>query len=309
MEIIQLKYFVTVARLGNVSKAARELYVTQPNLSKSIARLEDELGVPLFEHRKGKIVLNDYGRCFLSSVNLCLEELENGVRSIQRMYESTQNILALGSSIDDLLPDVLRSFAQQHPEIGIRQFDCSVPELYERLSRRTLDLAITARPMAGEGFVFESLGRSEFVILVGKDHPFAGRKTICVKELAGEKLICDRSRMDSGTLSELCRSHGFAPNIVFEVESSNLIYSLLSCNRGIAFMPMVQMRKINNEFPDSGIHMIRIEDPVEPAQLGIVYRRDYDWSQAAVIFAEFLRKWLGQEADDVKAMECITDVI
>ena len=68
-------------------------------------------------------------------------------------------------------------------------------------------------------------------------------------------------------------------------------------------MPMVQMRKINNEFPGSGIHMIRIEDPVEPAQLGIVYRRDYDWSQAAVTFADFLRNWLGQEADEVKAMD------
>ena len=78
MEISQLKYFAAVARLGNISKAAQELYVTQPNLSKSIARLEEELGVPLFEHRKGKITLNDYGRCFLASVNLSLGELENG---------------------------------------------------------------------------------------------------------------------------------------------------------------------------------------------------------------------------------------
>lgn len=96
MELSQLRYFAAVARLGNISRAARELYVTQPNLSKSIARLEEELGVPLFEHRKGKIVLNDYGRCFLASVNLSLGELENGVRSIQRMYDATQNILALG---------------------------------------------------------------------------------------------------------------------------------------------------------------------------------------------------------------------
>lgn len=122
MEIAQLKYFAAVARLGNVSRAAQELYVTQPNLSKSIARLEAELGVPLFEHRKGKILLNDYGRCFLASVDLSLGELENGVQCIQRMYEAAQNILALGCSIDDLLPDVLRSFAQSYPEIGIRQF-------------------------------------------------------------------------------------------------------------------------------------------------------------------------------------------
>ena len=96
MELTQLRYFAAVARTGNISRAAQELYVTQPNLSKSIARLEEELGVPLFDHRKGKIVLNDYGRCFLASVNLSLGELENGVRSIQRMYASNQNVLNAG---------------------------------------------------------------------------------------------------------------------------------------------------------------------------------------------------------------------
>lgn len=299
MELSQLKYFSTVARLGNVSKAAQELYVTQPNLSKSIARLEEELGVPLFDHRKGKIVLNDYGRCFLSSVNLSLAELENGVQSIQRMYESSQNILALGSPIDDLIPDVLRSFAVAHPEIGIRQFGCSTQELVERLNRRTLDLAVTARPVGGDNFVFDELGRSEFVILVGRNHPLANRKHVSVAELAREKLICDRSRMDAQTLTAVCKQHGFSPNILFEVESSNLIYSLLASDRGVAFMPIVQIRKISREYPDSGIHMLLLSDPVEPARLGIVHRKDYEWSAAAKTFADFLRQWLADEAEEV----------
>lgn len=306
MEISQLKYFAAVARLGNVSKAAQELYVTQPNLSKSIARLEEELGVPLFEHRKGKILLNDYGRMFLSSVNLSLAELESGVQSIQRMYESSQNILALGSSIDDLLPDVLRDFAQVHPEIGIRQFGCSPSELAGRLERRTLDLAIAARPVPGDALVFEELGRSEFVILVGRNHRLAGRTYVRVRELAEEKLICDRSRMDAATLTKVCQAHGFTPNIVFEVENSSLIYSLLSSDRGIAFMPMVQMRKIHREYPDSGIHMVLLEDPVEAASLGILYRRDYDWSAAARTFSAFLRQWLDTEAAEVAELKHIT---
>ena len=309
MEISQLKYFAAVARLGNVSKAAQELYVTQPNLSKSIARLEEELGVPLFEHRKGKILLNDYGRMFLSSVNLSLAELESGVQSIQRMYESSQNILALGSSIDDLLPDVLRDFAQVHPEIGIRQFGCSPSELAERLERRILDLAIAARPVPGDALVFEELGRSEFVILVGRNHRLAGRTYVRVRELAEEKLICDRSRMDAATLTKVCQAHGFTPNIVFEVENSSLIYSLLSSDRGIAFMPMVQMRKIHREYPDSGIHMVLLEDPVEAASLGILYRRDYDWSAAARTFAAFLRQWLDTEAAEVAELKHITSEI
>lgn len=309
MELTQLRYFAAVARTGNISRAAQELYVTQPNLSKSIARLEEELGVPLFDHRKGKIVLNDYGRCFLASVNLSLGELENGVRSIQRMYASNQNVLTLGCSIDDLLPDVLRDFMPKHPEIGIRQFSGSPTELAERLGLHELDLMLTARPVSGEGYVFETLGRCDFVILCGQGHWLTRRARVSVQELAEEKLICDRSRMDVETLTALCQSCGFSPNIAFEVDNSDLIFSLLSHQQGVAFMPMAQMRKISREYPDSGIHMVLLEDPVEPASLGLTYRKDYAWSHAARIFAEFLRQWLGAEDQDIRHMKAITGTI
>ena len=309
MELTQLRYFAAVARLGNISRAAQELYVTQPNLSKSIARLEEDLGVPLFDHRKGKIALNDYGRCFLASVNISLGELENGIRSIQRMYDSSQNILTLCCSIDDLLPDVLRDFTPKHPEIGIRQFSGSPTELAERLGLHELDLMLTARPVGDEHYVFEALGRCDFVILCGQGHWLTQRTSVSVRELAEEKIICDRSRMDVETLTALCRSCGFSPNIAFEVDNSDLIFSLLSNRQGVAFMPMAQMRKIHREYPDSGIHMVLLEDSVEPASLGLSYRRDYQWSHAARIFAEFLREWLGTEERDLRALSSITSGI
>ena len=123
-----------------------------------------------------------------------------------------QNILALGCSIDDLLPDVLRDFMPEHPEIGIRQFSGSPAELAERMGLYELDLIMTARPVGGEGYVFETLGRCDFVILCGQDHWLAQRDSISIRELAGEKLICDRSRMDVETLTALCQSSGFTPN-------------------------------------------------------------------------------------------------
>ena len=298
MELNQLKYFATVARLGNMSRAAQELYVTQPNLSKSISRLEEELGVPLFERRKGKITLNDYGRCFLSSVNLSLAELESGALSIQRMYESSQNILALGCSIDDFIPDVLRDFSATYPEIGIRQFGCDPAQLVDRLNRRMLDLGITDRPpITGDDFVCTELDRCEYCILVGKNHRLADRRSVSVSELAGEKLICDCSRMDINTLNAVCKTHGFTPNIQFEVENSHLIYSLLASDRGIAFMPIVHIRKINHDFPDSGIKLLLLNDKVEPSRLYLLHRKDYEWTSASRTFAAFLQQWLATDAE------------
>lgn len=74
--------------------------------------MEDELGVPLFEHRRGKILLNEYGRVFLSSVELAFHELNNGRQTILRMYESDQHILRLGCCVDDFLADMLRDFTE-----------------------------------------------------------------------------------------------------------------------------------------------------------------------------------------------------
>ena len=86
MDFLQLNYFRAVARHGNMSQAARELYITQPGLSRCISRLEDELGVPLFERRKGKIVLNTYGQLFLANVNLAFDQLEQGTEAVRRLY-------------------------------------------------------------------------------------------------------------------------------------------------------------------------------------------------------------------------------
>lgn len=69
MELSQLRYFIAVAKLGNMSKAAETLFVSQPNLSTSISRLEEEVGVPLFERRRGKIALNQNGELLLKSVD------------------------------------------------------------------------------------------------------------------------------------------------------------------------------------------------------------------------------------------------
>lgn len=157
MEFSQLNYFRTVARTGNISQAARELFVTQPNLSRSISRLEGELGVPLFEHRKGKVVLNEYGRIFLSGVENAFGELNACIQTVQRLYENNQNILSLGCSIDGFLPDILQPFSRAHPEIGIRQYQGDASRLAQQLVERTLTLAVTPYPLSHNLLTFRLL--------------------------------------------------------------------------------------------------------------------------------------------------------
>ena len=175
MDLSQLHYFRTAARTGNLSQAARELFVTQPNLSRSIARLETELGVPLFEHRKGKVVLNEYGRIFLSGVENVFGELNTCMQTVQRLYENSQKMLSLGCSIDGFLPDVLQAFSRVHPEIGIRQFQGEPTRLAQQLVERTLSLAVTPRPLNHTLLSFRLLGQMAYGL-------FLHREQMCIRD-------------------------------------------------------------------------------------------------------------------------------
>jgi DNA-binding transcriptional LysR family regulator len=295
MDLTQLRYFQAVARTGNVSRAADELFVTQPNLSKSIARLEEELGVPLFDHRKGKIVINEYGRVFLSSVENSFAELDSGAKAIQRMYESGQGVLSLACSIDEFLPDLLSSFSLLHPEIRLRQFGYDIKTIVDRLLDRSLDLAISSHSINEEKIIFKLLGEKEYVILTHRDHTLAGREEVAVRDLAKEKFICDSSRLNLKKLRQICGQQGFEPAVGFEVQSSELIYQLLEGNAGIAFMTIAQFAKIKTMHPGSDIRLVRIKDAIPPAIIGIAYHRGYVFSKSAELFVEFMKEWLAKE--------------
>ncbi len=295
MDLTQLNYFRTAARTGNLSKAAQELFVTQPNLSRSISRLEEELGVPLFDHRKGKVALNEYGRVFLSSVELAFDQLNTGAQTIRRLYEADQNILSLASTIDDFLPDVLKDFSREHPEIGIRQFNCSQEQIVQRLLDRTLTMAVTSRPIKEDAVTFELLGEMPYALLVRQDHPLAGREGVHLAELAGEAFICDTSRMGLSTLRTICAMGGFRPKVAYEAESSELIYQLLEGGAGVSFLPMSQYVKLEGAHADNPVRLLPVLDDIPNAVIGVAYHKNLTFSAAARTFAAFVRAWLADE--------------
>ena len=302
MEFSQLRYFQMVAKTENISKAAQSLYITQPNLSKSISRLEQELGVPLFDHRKGKIVLNDYGRLFLSSVNLAFDQLNTGVDSIRRLYETDQNVLSLSSPIDALLADVLKQFSFLHPDIGIRQFSYSPEAIVDHLLDRSLTLALVSWNIQEDSLQFDLLGSQEYVVLLHGDHPLARQDSIWIRELSEEHFICDSSRLNRKELVRLCKAQGFEPSVGYEVESAELIYQLLEGNTGIAFMPISQYAKIKSIHPDTRIRCLTIRDDMPRAILALVYHKNYVFNQAAKTFVDFLREWHDQEETMIREL-------
>ena len=232
MDFTVLKYFQAVARNGNMTKTARELYITQPNLSKRIAQLEEEIGVPLFEHRKGKIVLNDYGRMFLSSVDIAFAELKAGMENVQRTYTLNQNILSLGSNILHYLAIRLPRFSEAHPEIGIRQLDFTTLELVQNLLDRNINYALSNEMIEDERIDFQLIDSNPYVFVMHKNHPLAECGKLSMGQLKEATFICDTFRFQLSQLYQACRMYDFVPKVGYEVQSNELMYNLLNDNRG-----------------------------------------------------------------------------
>lgn len=144
MELSQLRYFIAVAKLGNMSKAAETLFVSQPNLSTSISRLEEEVGVPLFERRRGKIALNQNGELLLKSVEQAVSLLDAGVQAVRNQHSGRPEPLSIVCMTDDTT--LLEHFLLEHPEVNLIHQRADLPNVTSLLDRCEVDLAMTVLP-------------------------------------------------------------------------------------------------------------------------------------------------------------------
>ena len=197
MELSQLRYFMAVAELGNMSKAAQALFVSQPNLSTSISRLEEEVGVPLFDRRRGKIVLNQNGELLLESVKRAVNTLDAGVRAVRDQHAGKSAPLSLACMTDDT--DLLEHFVLDNPDINLIQKRLDLPALTFLLERGEVDLALAVLPPPSDEIVFERVYNCHFVLLMSRDHPLAGEASITRHQLAGCRLAIDGSRVNKET--------------------------------------------------------------------------------------------------------------
>ena len=282
MDLTQLKYFQAAARTGNITRAAAELYVSQPNLSKSITRLEEELGVPLFDHRKGKIELNDYGRMFLSSVDIAFSELSSGVQNIQRMYAASQFVLSLGCNIRGYLADNLPAFSSAHPEIGIRQLDCTTPQLIDHLLDRSINLALSNEKLVDERIDFRLLGSKHYVIALHADHPLANRNSVSFAQL-GLQLLLRYLTLPSGQSASGLSEHGLL-DVGYEIQSTDLVYGLLEANRGVAAIPIAMGCQMIDAHPSTNVRLLSIEDSMPPVIIGIGTLKSQSFPQLLSFF-------------------------
>ena len=263
MELLQLKYFQTVARLQHISRAAEELNVTQPSLSIMISHLEDELGTRLFDRKGRNIGLNQAGYAFLSRVNTILSDLKSAQDEVRELAGSLSRRISIATTNPRLLSGILKSFLSSHGDLVVRQC-CETSEVIGKLLRSgNVDFCLTTPPIEGKGIESTVVGEDEIVLIVPKDHRYAHRSSIRLGEVAGDPFITLVQSYNYRSITDaLCRSAGFVPNIAFEVDDA-LMSEMMSLGRGIALLPTYAILPYRKD-KSWDLTMLRLEDRGQP---------------------------------------------
>ncbi|MEU5048070.1 LysR family transcriptional regulator [Streptomyces griseorubiginosus] len=287
MELNSLRQFLVVARLEHLSRAADELRVAQPSLSRTIARLESDLGVPLFD-RSGRLRLNDAGRLFRDHVERALGELDAGRRAVAEVTSGGLGTVRLASETFLTLTGPLAEFKREHPALEIELHWSSSEDMARRLRAQDVDLCVASQPVHAEGLQSAHLFDEPVSVVVPLGHPLAGRTTVTVEELADQPFITARQgHWLRRLLGRLFAAHGLTPHIVCESDEHSAIAGLISAGLGIGLVPAFARRTA----PHAPVSWITVDSADCRRSVTLYWGADSHLSTAARLMRTTITRW------------------
>ncbi|AKL86041.1 LysR family transcriptional regulator [Bacillus atrophaeus] len=281
MELLQLKYFQTVAFTEHMSKAAKLLNIAQPSLSLTIKRLEDELGTKLFERKGRNIQLSSSGKILLKHVNRIFTEIENAQMEIQSEEHQIANAIRISISNARFLSKLISEYINRFPESKIQQGIGVKNGIMTSLKKGDIDLGIASHPIQDEEIESCVLINEDIVLVLPSNHRYADETEISLSQVADEPFISLASNEEySGFTTSLCEKAGFSPNNAFEVDS-NLLVEIIKLDQGVALLPISVCRTL-------GLHYIKIADNSATYPVGLSWIRHKVLSSSVRNFRDFI---------------------
>lgn len=239
MELNQLRYFVRAAELGNFTRAAEDLMISQSALSRSIQKLEDELGQPVFERKTRSVSLTDAGKLLQSRAAQVLLILEDAKAEITDDGESGRvRIGAIPTIAPYYLPKLLRQFSQDFPKASITVQENTTDRLLKSCAQGEIDLAIIAFPIAAKYLEVEELFEEELLLVLPPDHPLAKKGKIRFSDVEPcPFVLLDEAHCLSDNIVSFCRQRSFHPIAVERTSQLVMVQELVSLSHGVSMIP------------------------------------------------------------------------
>ena len=286
MEIRQLRYFLDIARTEHLTESARNLFVTQSTVSHSLRQLEEELGVRLFDRLGRGLKLSQAGDAFRAYAGRALQEIEAGRMALGELAELRAGTLTVGviaTFLNTLVPSTVAAFSAAFPRMRVVVRDLRAGMIEDLLVAGELDVGIAFHPVAHAEIEAESLFDERLLLVVGRRHRLAGRKTMEMKALAGVPLaLLPRSFETRRMIDENFRAAGIEPSVPVEMES---VESLVAACRSGSLASIVPERAA---LQARDLHAIELTSPRPVRRAGVLWRRGASRSVAARKFVALL---------------------
>src|SRR5215471_18774707 len=247
MEIHQLRYFCSVAETGSFTRAAEREQIAQPSLSQQIIKLEEELGVRLFDRLGRSVRLTEPGQIFLPRARAILNELRAAKEEVTDKQSSLAGPVSVGvipTIAPYFLPSRINSFCRKYPEASITVFEDVTARLMDRLRGGLIDLAIMALPTRGHDLECLPLRTEALFAILPRGHRLAKRPSLSLKELRNEPFLLLRDdHCFRETALTACKRARIIPRVVFESGQFSSILAMVGAGLGISIVPEMALER------------------------------------------------------------------
>lgn len=266
-----LHQFIAVAEELHFNRAAKRLHMAQPPLSQAIRRLEEEIGVPLFERTNRSVSLTPAGAAFLESARKVLRLLDESVEQTRRVAQGIEGHLTL--TFINIAPygallRALRRFRSGFPAVSFTMQEATTQEQVEALENGRADLGFMRPPgRTAPGLRFASILREPILVALPAMHRLAGHKTIPLATLQDDAFVSSPRHLGQGfhdQLVQLCEAASFVPHIAQQARKLQTLVALVAGGFGVALLPAslaqdgrkdVVFRPIQVDAPDALRHV------------------------------------------------------
>lgn len=284
MDLLQIEYFLAVARTENMTAAANSLHVAQSSVSRCISRLEESLGVPLFERNGRGIVLSDYGRAFYKRAETVMRELSDGEQQIKEMRDQHVGRVSIATSSARQINQLMVQYLAEHPDVLFRQRRAFDPDQVKSLlDRGTVDFALTFEPLPSAEYDWMPLIEEQYYLVIPEAHPFADRESIALRELGGERILLNDSDAPE-LIDQQLRVQGVNQAFAFIGNEYEVLGMMVERGAGVAMISTLGVYDLRKNLPMqslSRIQVLPIEEPSLHRTLGIASSKRHYISQAA----------------------------
>lgn len=289
MELDQLRYFLGVAEHRSFTRAAAHLAVSQPALSRSIRKLEDELGQPVFERRARSVALTDAGLLLQARARQVLAILEDTAAEITDDGESGRvRVGAIPTIAPYFLPDVLRRFAEAHPDATLLVHENTTDALVKACAQGEVDLAILALPIRADPLRTEELFEEELFLVLPPEHPLVDLPKVRLGDMEPYPFVLlDEAHCLSDDILSFCRQRSFQPVAVERTSQLAMVQELVSLSHGISMIPAMARER------DQGPRRVyrSLSGPRPTRRVAVAWNPDRFQSRLTQRFRRFLAEY------------------